>query len=48
MKRILMAAALAAFTTLSFSQSQTAGPADASGWATGVWGQDYAFIAPAP
>lgn len=47
MKRILAALATAAFATMAFAQAGSETATYPSGWATGPWAQDYAFIAPA-
>lgn len=47
MKRILTALVTAAFATMAFAQAGSEKTTDPSGWATGPWAQDYAFIAPA-
>jgi hypothetical protein len=46
MKRTILASFLALFATIALAQPSS--DPGASGWASGVWAQDYAFIAPAP
>lgn len=46
MKRTILASTLALFATMALAQPSS-DPAGSSGWATGVWAADHAFIAPA-
>jgi hypothetical protein len=46
MKRTLAVLVMTAFATLSYAQPS--GDSGSSGWASGVWAGDHAFIAPAP